>query len=145
MSKLYNLTNATINIFKYVGKVADESLDPSLRNRPEHLVAQWKKWVSVEPSGYQLRKLVAIDESDNDVLSTSVTYRNNQFPSKEEIAQLTFTEVDDGHDQTLFIVDREEGLRRKLMGVDTFDLRVPGTIVNIKDCDTVDCIGLYKV
>ena len=65
-----------------------------------------------------------------------INYKYNPIPPKEDVlANLKYTDYDDGQDRTLFVVEREEAIRRKLTGEDTSNLRVPAWIAEVHDGD----------
>lgn len=137
MSRIYNLTAKRIFVYKNNGSFIPDDLTEEERNNPEFQCAEFVKCLTLEPSGYYAVETVPVP--GDDPLSMKVNYKYNPIPPKEDVlANLKYTDYDDGEDRTLFVVDREEAIRRKLTGEDTSNLRVPAWIAEVDDDEDID-------
>ena len=79
------------------------------------------------PSGLTSKRVDEVEEVPN-MFSVKTNYKYGRLPSKSKLAKAPYAVIADNDDKNLFIVDREEGLRRKLAGENVSNLRIPGNV-----------------
>ena len=110
MSKLYNLIDKELTI---------TFLPPK--------TGEWEKTMVLPPSSLT-SKCVCEVEVESNMFSVKTNYKYGRLPSKSKLAKAPYDVIADNDDKNLFIVDREEGLRRKLAGENVSNLRIPGDV-----------------
>ena len=110
MSKLYNLI--------------DKELTLTFINLK---TGKWEKTMLMPPSGLTSKYTGEAEEISN-IFSVKMKYKYGRLPSKSKLANMSYAVIADNDDKNLFIVDREEGLRRKLAGENVSNLRIPGNV-----------------
>ena len=134
MSRIYNLTDKRITVYKNNESFIPDDLTEEQKDNPESHSVEFVECLTLEPSGYSAVDSVPLFGGDQ--LSMKINYKYNPIPPKEDVlANLKYTDYDDGQDRTLFVVEREEAIRRKLTGEDTSNLRVPAWIAEVHDGD----------
>ena len=110
MSKLYNLI--------------DKELTLTFINLK---TGKWEKTMLLPPSGLTSKYTAEAEEMSN-IFSVKMKYKYGRLPSKSKLANIPYVVIADNDDKNLFVVDREEGLRRKLAGENVSNLRIPGNV-----------------
>ena len=85
------------------------------------------KTMILPPSGLTSKYTGEAEEMSN-IFSVKMKYKYGRLPSKSKLANIPYAVIADNDDKNLFIVDREEGLRRKLAGENVSNLRIPGNV-----------------
>ena len=80
------------------------------------------------PKTGKWEKTMVLPPSESDMFSVKTNYKYGRLPSKSKLAKAPYDLIEDNDDKNLFIVDREEGLRRKLAGENVSNLRIPGDV-----------------
>ena len=110
MSKLYNLI--------------DKELTLTFINLK---TGKWEKTMLLPPSALTSKCTAEAEEMSN-IFSVKMKYKYGRLPSKSKLANIPYVVIADNDDKNLFVVDREEGLRRKLAGENVSNLRIPGNV-----------------
>lgn len=110
MSKLYNLIDKELTLIFLPPKTGE-----------------WKKTMVLPPSGLTSKRVCEVEVESN-MFSVKTNYKYGRLPSKSKLAKAPYDVIADNDDKNLFIVDREEGLRRKLAGENVSNLRIPGDV-----------------
>ena len=110
MSKLYNLIDKELTLIFINLKTG-----------------RWEKTMILPPSGLTSKCTGEAEEVSN-IFSVKMKYKYGRLPSKSKLAKDPYVVIEDNDDKNLFIVDREEGLRRKLAGENVSNLRIPGNV-----------------
>ena len=110
MSKLYNLTDKELRLIFINLKTG-----------------KWEKTMLLPPSGLTSKCTGEAEEVSN-IFSVKMKYKYGRLPSKSKLANIPYVVIADNDDKNLFVVDREEGLRRKLAGENVSNLRIPGDV-----------------
>ena len=110
MSKLYNLIDKELTLIFINLKTG-----------------KWEKTMILPPSGLTSKCTGEAEEVSN-IFSVKINYKYGRLPSKSKLANIPYAVIADNDDKNLFIVDREEGLRRKLAGENVSNLRIPGNV-----------------
>ena len=110
MSKLYNLINKELTL---------NFLPPA--------TGKWEKTMILPPSGLTSKCVYEV-KTGSSVFSMKTNCKYGRLPSKSKLANIPYAVIADNDDKNLFIVDREEGLRRKLAGENVSNLRIPGNM-----------------
>ena len=88
---------------------------------------EWEKTMKLPPSRLTSKYTGEAEEMSN-IFSVKMKYKYGRLPSKSKLANIPYVVIADNDDKNLFIVDREEGLRRKLAGENVSNLRIPGNV-----------------
>ena len=88
---------------------------------------KWEKTMILPPSGLTSKYTGEAEEMSN-IFSVKMKYNYGRLPSKSKLANIPYGVIADNDNKNLFIVDREEGLRRKLAGENVSNLRIPGNV-----------------
>ena len=88
---------------------------------------KWEKTMILSPSGLTSKYTGEAEEMSN-IFSVKMKYKYGRLPSKSKLANIPYAVIADNDNKNLFIVDREEGLRRKLAGENVSNLRIPGNV-----------------
>ena len=88
---------------------------------------KWEKTMLLPPSGLTSKHVCEV-KTESNVFSVKTNYKYGRLPSKSKLAKAPYAVIADNDDKNLFIVDREEGLRRKLAGENVSNLRIPGDV-----------------
>ena len=110
MSKLYNLIDKELTLIFINLKTG-----------------RWEKTMILPPSGLTSKCTGEAEEVSN-IFSVKIKYKYGRLPSKSKLANIPYDVIADNDDKNLFVVDREEGLRRKLAGENVSNLRIPGNV-----------------
>ena len=110
MSKLYNLIDKELTLIFINLKTG-----------------RWEKTMILPPSGLTSKCTGEAEEVSN-IFSVKMKYKYGRLPSKSKLANIPYVVIADNDDKNLFVVDREEGLRRKLAGENVSNLRIPGNV-----------------
>ena len=112
MSKLYNLIDKKLTL---------SFLPPRS--------GKWEKTMMLlPPSGLASKCVCEVKTEVSNNFSVKTNYKYGRLPSKSKLAKAPYVEIEDNDDKNLFIVDREEGIRRKLAGENVSNLRIPGNV-----------------
>lgn len=111
MSKLYNLIDKELTL---------TFLPPK--------TGKWEKTMVLPPSGLTSKRVCEVKTEVSSMFSVKTNYKYGRLPSKSKLAKAPYDVIADNDDKNLFIVDREEGLRRKLAGENVSNLRIPGDV-----------------
>ena len=126
MSNLYNLT--------------DKELTLTFINLK---TGKWEKTMLLPPSGLTSKCTGETEEVSN-IFSVKMKYKYGRLPSKSKLANIPYVVIADNDDKNLFVVDREEGLRRKLAGENVSNLRIPGD-VTVTDAEHIVAHWLEEI
>ena len=85
------------------------------------------KTMLLPPSGLTSKYTAEAEEVSNKN-TEKMNYKYGRLPSKSKLANIPYVVIADNDDRNLFVVDREEGLRRKLAGENVSNLRIPGNV-----------------
>ena len=110
MSKLYNLIDKELTLIFLPPKTGE-----------------WEKTMVLPPSGLTSKRVCEVEVESN-MFSVKTNYKYGRLPSKSKLANIPYAVIADNDDKNLFVVDREEGLRRKLAGENVSNLRIPGNV-----------------
>ena len=88
----------------------------------------WIETMILPPSGLTSKCVCEVETEVSNKFSVKTNYKYGRLPSKSKLAKAPYVVIADNDDKNLFIVDREEGLRRKLAGENVSNLRIPGNV-----------------